>query len=379
VPQSLFDTKPDILTKIEDFERLEPANGPYRIHRMPSWSPVGWNSTPSKDRLFEMISWERETLQPKYGIDYGVEYTHTLGVAELYDYDWFFNGFPWKVRNAKLARQMGVEIGKEVVYFPRRGYDMWNTRYFITPAAPNGWRDESRGMAAFIFDSDLLYPDPLTLLGPEAIEKSTNWVETHDYQLFRNRVSLPRAWVVHDARTTVPVTGLSRDSRTKAMQEILYNADGIWNDTTHVAYDPRRIAWVGNDDATSLRGYLSGSQPRPSETVKVTYPDPQHAVLEVTLEKPGLVVLADVYYPGWELTIDEKPARIYRVNGSMRGAAVPADFHRLVFTYTPNSFRIGKVVSVVGLALLVFFGVVCAVRPIDPVLRSVPEVAESAQ
>ena len=130
VPQSLFDTKPEILAKIEAAENLEPANGPYRIHRMPSWNPVGWNSTPSKDRLFQMISWERDTIQPKYGIEYGVEYTHTMGVAELYDYDWYFSGFPWKVRNSKSARRMGVELGREVVYFPRRGFDMWNTTLF---------------------------------------------------------------------------------------------------------------------------------------------------------------------------------------------------------------------------------------------------------
>ena len=52
----------------------------------------------------------------------------------------------------------------------------------------------------------------------------------------------------------------------------------------------------------------------------MTYPNPQQAVLEVTLDSPGLVVLADIYYPGWELTIDGKPAPIYRVNGVMRGA-----------------------------------------------------------
>ena len=32
---------------------------------------------------------------------------------------------------------------------------------------------------------------------------------------------------------------------------------------------------------------------------------------------PGLVILSDVYYPGWQLTIDDEPATIYRVNGAM--------------------------------------------------------------
>ena len=114
--------------------------------------------------------------------------------------------------------------------------------------------------------------------------------------------------------------------------------------------------------------FLRVGRPRPSETVKVTYPSPQQAVLDVNLETPGIVVLADVYYPGWELTIDGKPAPIYRVNGSMRGAAVPAESRRLVFTYAPQSFRIGKFVSVTGLALLMCLGLACAFWPVDPVL-----------
>ena len=73
----------------------------------------------------------------------------------------------------------------------------------------------------------------------------------------------------------------------------------------------------------------------------MTYPNPQQAVLEVSLDSPGLVVLADVYYPGWELKIDGKPAPIYRVNGVMRGAAGLRGPHRLVYTYDPQSFRVG--------------------------------------
>ena len=69
---------------------------------------------------------------------------------------------------------------------------------------------------------------------------------------------------------------------------------------------------------TELGPFLSRHAPRSSETVKVDYPSPQNAVLDVSLESAGLVVLADVYYPGWELTIDGKPAPIYRVNHLMR-------------------------------------------------------------
>ena len=46
--------------------------------------------------------------------------------------------------------------------------------------------------------------------------------------------------------------------------------------------------------------------------------------LVATLERPGLVILADAYYPGWTLTVDGQLAPIYRTNRLMRGAAVKA-------------------------------------------------------
>ncbi len=51
-----------------------------------------------------MVAWERDTIQPKYGINLGVEYTHAFGVGELYDYDWFFDGFPRTIRHGRRCQ-----------------------------------------------------------------------------------------------------------------------------------------------------------------------------------------------------------------------------------------------------------------------------------
>ncbi len=77
--------------------------------------------------------------------------------------------------------------------------------------------------------------------------------------------------------------------------------------------------------------------------------DPTRVELGVALDSPGLVVLADVFYPGWRLEVDNQPADILRVNRAMRGAFVKAGNHRLVFTYDPTSLRVGIGLSVVGL------------------------------
>jgi Bacterial membrane protein YfhO len=369
VPQSLLESKPEVLKIIEAAERDNPKSGPFRIHRMPIWSPLGWHSTRSKDRVFELVSWEHDTMQPKHGINHGVEYTHTLGVAELYDYDWYFNGFPRKVRDPEFARSLGVELEKEVVYFPRRAYDMWNTRYLVIPYWHAGWRDEYRGYASFVFETQRIYPDAdrfRTTKGGEEQEK--NWMETYDFKVLRNLQEYPRAWVVHNARMTLPISGLSRATRSEAFQEILHAGDRLWNDSTQHVYDPRNLAWVSNEDMFDLRKYLSGEKTRTSESVKVSYPDPQNAVLDVTLDSPGLVILADIYYPGWELKIDGQPAPVYRVNGAMRGAAVAKGPHRLVYTYAPRSFRVGGRVSMAGLAVLLLMGLVFIRWPVDPLL-----------
>ena len=107
------------------------------------------------------------------------------------------------------------------------------------------------------------------------------------------------------------------------MQEILYSDDRIWHDSTLTAFDPRRLVWIEKDKQLELRAFLSGKPPRPTETVKVSYPSPQRVELEANLESAGIVVLADIHYPGWKLTIDGQPAPIYKVNRLMRGAAVP--------------------------------------------------------
>jgi hypothetical protein len=147
------------------------------------------------------------------------------------------------------------------------------------------------------------------------------------------------------------------------MQEILYSDDRIWHDSTLTAFDPRQLVWIEKDKQVELRAFLSGKPPRSTETVKVSYPSPQRVELESNLESSGIVVLADIHYPGWKLTIDGQPAPIYKVNRLMRGAAVPAGVHRLVYSYEPRSFQVGGTITLAGLIAAAAFAVHCALWP----------------
>lgn len=366
-PQALFEAEPEVMKHIRAAEAAKPSDGPYRIHRSPIWNPVGWSTAASPDRVLDFMQWERDTIQPKYGINMGVEYTHTIGVAELYDYEWFFGGFPYST-SREFAVALKIKPGDKVVYFPRKSFDMWNTRYFVLPSATNDYMDENRGIASFLFDTEIVHPrreeGPET---PEVVARAREWVETKDYQIRRNRRQYPRAWVVHSAEPLPRISGLGRSDRVGPMQDIMYDdQDPIWRDPNRVARDLRQAAWVEADDAQALMAFARRTGSRATEKVRVQYPHSARVELDATLETPGIVVLADVYYPGWKLTIDGRPAPVYRINRMMRGAAVEAGTHRLVYTYEPDSFRIGLIASAVGLAATLGLAGFAIRRPRSP-------------
>ena len=79
--------------------------------------------------------------------------------------------------------------------------------------------------------------------------------------------------------------------------------------------------------------------------------------------RPGVLVLADMWYPGWEATVDGNPAPVLAVDGVFRGVEVGQGAREVVFKYCPASFRIGVVVSLAGLALLLLLAVLYRRKP----------------
>jgi uncharacterized membrane protein YfhO len=60
-----------------------------------------------------------------------------------------------------------------------------------------------------------------------------------------------------------------------------------------------------------------------------------------------------VHYPGWKVTLDGEPADLHRVDYLLRGTTLPPGSHRVEFRYEPLSWRIGWIVSLLGLVGLV--------------------------
>lgn len=80
----------------------------------------------------------------------------------------------------------------------------------------------------------------------------------------------------------------------------------------------------------------------------------QKVVIQASLNTPGILVLADSFYPGWRAYVDGREEEILRANLFFRGVALSQGDHLVEFRYKPVSFKIGLTVSLVTLCGLLF-------------------------
>ena len=77
------------------------------------------------------------------------------------------------------------------------------------------------------------------------------------------------------------------------------------------------------------------ASPAADAAVQVVSYQPEQIELDVTLDAPGVLVLADTWYPGWQATVDGVPAALLRANYLFRAVLLPAGQHRVQFDYRP--------------------------------------------
>ncbi len=76
--------------------------------------------------------------------------------------------------------------------------------------------------------------------------------------------------------------------------------------------------------------------------------------LAVTTSAETMLVLSDVFYPGWIATLDDQSTPIFPANFAFRAVRVPSGSHRVVFEFAPASWTVGWMIS--GLTLLGLLG-----------------------
>ncbi|MDO8671672.1 MAG: YfhO family protein [Dehalococcoidia bacterium] len=211
-------------------------------------------------------------------------------------------GLVYGIEDINGSSPLEVERYKVLSELPEeRWWQILNVRYLLT------WRGGFPGSKKVMSDDKMnLYelPDPL-----------------------------PRASVVHDA-TVEP-----NDEKALAM----LGADG---------FDLHKTVILAENPGLKL----PGPGARPSEATFVEK-SPDRLLIETQIDSPGILVVSEVFYPGWVVKVDGKPASILRADVALRGVPLEPGKHVIEMNFEPVSVKFGAGVTVLTLlASLVLLG-----------------------
>jgi len=149
---------------------------------------------------------------------------------------------------------------------------------------------------------------------------------------------LPRAWVVHGAEVLHGREAL----------ELLADPD----------FDPLDTVILEEEPELPLPGAMSGAK----STVTILEYEPSRIVLEGECSQDGMLVVSEVYYPGWRALVDGREAKIHRANHALRALELEVGSHGVELVYDPLSFKIGLVISAGTLIAIVSLAVWSSMR-----------------
>jgi hypothetical protein len=159
-------------------------------------------------------------------------------------------------------------------------------------------------------------------------------IHTGDVKVYERTLTPGRVWLVHGVQPAD-------------------NPDAALRFVADPSFDPKQTVVVeGNLPAEPPGAAQAG------EGVTVKEFSAEKVVLEANLTKPGVLVLADAFYPGWQAAVDGVRAPILRSNLMFRAVALEPGRHDVSFSYEPSSWRWGILTGEATLVLLV--GVVLA-------------------
>ncbi len=192
-----------------------------------------------------------------------------------------------------------------------RVWQLLNVHYVIT------WRQE------LYAPSQIIYQEPAG--------KDTTYVH-------RLKSPAPRAWLVYHVEEIADEEALAR--------------------LDEVTFDPMQVALVPPGSALALHPPEGGQ----AGEVTLQKRTPGSITLDVVTPADGLLVVSEIYYPGWQAYLDGQPVDIMPVDYVLRGVVVPAGRHRVAMEFRPFSFTAGAIISVLSLLALTGTGLLSRLR-----------------
>lgn len=161
-------------------------------------------------------------------------------------------------------------------------------------------------------------------------------VYDNDVKIYSNKNFLPRVFLIDQVKP-----GL--------------NQKQIFSFLKNVSFLPNKEAIVEGVTNDILAKLSDVQKNEDVSTAIIKQYDSNKVVIDVIDSSAKLLVLSDLYYPGWRVFVDGKEKKIYPTNYIMRGVFIPKGHHTVEFIYHPKSFFIGILISLltVGFTIII--------------------------
>jgi hypothetical protein len=159
------------------------------------------------------------------------------------------------------------------------------------------------------------------------------------WRVYENDDVGERAWVVHRIEV---------DSSADKPPRRLFDPD----------FDPGRVAILERP----LPEPIADQAESEKDSVETRSYGPTSMEFVVNTKGRGLLVVSEVFYPGWQAFVNDSFTPIYRVDGLLRGVVVPDGTSVVRFHYRPLSVRIGAALSILAALGTLVLGAASAIK-----------------
>ncbi len=152
--------------------------------------------------------------------------------------------------------------------------------------------------------------------------------------IYENQDALPRAYFVNDYK-------------------IIKNKIDILKELAGNAFNPENSVIL--EEEINMRmpaGEKYGSE---KPVVAINEYNSENVKITATVGKKGILVLTDMFYPGWEAYVDGEKTKIYCANYLLRAVCLEPGRHEISFIYNPDFFHAGKIISAASLTMIMIF------------------------
>jgi len=313
-------------------------------------APVKYATNPVLDRLRDKPEHQRVTIFP---LERFVKFDQLprdlvplaesyLQLNQLYRIEWTQHHFQYYKIQAldviQLPRTPEDYAAYEtaLVRAPLRRWELTNTRFLLAPTALlelfNQQLDPVQKRFRVVLPFDLAAkPGLLDERNLTPLERVTAVANTNgQYALFEFTGALPRA-------------------KLYAQWQVITNDQETLSQLAGSAFNPQQTMLV----SSPLPGPVATTNPVAASAEIVHYAS-KSIQLRAKSDIPSVLLLNDHFDPGWQVTVDGKPAELLRCNYIMRGVHLPPGDHPVEFSFAPPTwpFRVSLAATAVGLMLL---------------------------